>query len=210
MRVVVTDAQRLSADALARALGREDHLVVLGAAAAVDEAVRLCREHQLDVLVADRDLPISGGVSAVLGATARAPRLASVLVAANPRPADLTEALGAGCATVIAKSQPLGDLVTAITQAARGYRATEPALYVRLFPHLRPGGSGAAHRLSPREIEVLQLVAEGHSYGEIALICDLQLNTVRNHVQNILRKLEVHSRMEAVSLATREGVIRFP
>lgn len=210
LRVVVADGQRLVAEAVGLSLARADGIVVVGRALSVEESLRLVGAHRLDVAVVDVDLPSAGGFSALRAVARRHPSTRVVMLAAKPQLDDVREAVDGGCAGFVAKSQRLEELVSAVRDAAAGVRPDAPALRARLGPHLRRRRDGRSARLSPRELEVLQLVAEGRGYADVAATSCLALNTVRNHMQSVLRKLEVHSRMEAVALAVQEGAIRFP
>jgi DNA-binding NarL/FixJ family response regulator len=90
----------------------------------------------------------------------------------------------------------------------KGERALSPSLVPKLMARVGPGR--AAERLSRREIEILQLMAGGASNAAMAQELHLAVNTVRNHVQSILTRLEAHSKLEAVSIALREGIIEPP
>ena len=85
-----------------------------------------------------------------------------------------------------------------------------PEMFTRLLPRLSPSYRGVGVDLTPRELEVLQLLAEGVPNREIATRLGVQLTTARNHVQSILAKLGAHSKLEAVAIAYREGVIARP
>ena len=121
----------------------------------------------------------------------------------------VVRAIEAGATGYLLKDQPINDLVQGIRRANAGETVVAPSLVPRLLARITPTAAPAA-KLSRREIEVLQLLADGASTAELASRLNLSVNTVRNHVQNILTRLGAHSKLEAVSIALREGVIKPP
>ena len=117
-----------------------------------------------------------------------------ILTAAEDEAAFL-DALEAGCAGYVTKDRPLEEVVAAVNAAANGELAVSPAMLARTLPRLHRE-SEARGSLTPREREVLELVAQGLSNKAIASELSLRLNTVRNHVQNVLNKLGAHSKLE--------------
>ena len=99
---------------------------------------------------------------------------------------------------------------TSTPQAAAGEALISPAMLARLLPKLRPTKRGVGADLTSREIEVLQLLAGGLANQAIADKLVISVHTVRHHVQNIITKLQAHSKLEAVATAAREGIIRYP
>ena len=116
------------------------------------------------------------------------------------------ESIEAGAAGFVTKDQRFDEVLEAVLAASRGEVRFPPLLLARVLPELRRG-SNSTWRLTPRERNVLQLLALGRSNMEIAENLSITINTVRNHVANVLMKLEARSRGEAVAIATREGLV---
>jgi DNA-binding NarL/FixJ family response regulator len=122
----------------------------------------------------------------------------------------LFPATGAGCAGFTPKPSPLDERVSAVRTAAAGEIMVSTELLARLLSRLHHQREQAAHVLTTREREILGLIAEGLTNGVIAKRLFISVNTVRNHVQSILAKLDAHSKLEALSIAIREGLIQPP
>lgn len=102
------------------------------------------------------------------------------------------------------------ELLDAVRAVHAGEALVSPPMLARLLPRLRPGHRETAAELTPRELDILRLMAEGLSNQVISERLGITRNTVRNHVQSILAKLEAHSKLEAVATAVREGIISYP
>jgi DNA-binding NarL/FixJ family response regulator len=111
----------------------------------------------------------------------------------------------------VTKDQVAAEVANAVRAAASGEALITPTMLARLLPRLRTAPERrSGEELTPRELEVLQMLAEGAANKAIADTLFLSVNTVRNHIQSVLTKLGAHSKLEAVSLAVREGIITFP
>jgi DNA-binding NarL/FixJ family response regulator len=119
----------------------------------------------------------------------------------------LVAATEAGCAGFVLKTSPLDELVAAVRTAAAGEMLVSTALLARLLSRLRHERDAPDSVLTAREREILQLIAEGLTNAAISARLFISVNTVRNHVQNVLAKLGVHSKLEALSVAIRDGLI---
>ena len=119
----------------------------------------------------------------------------------------LVAAIEAGCSGVVTKNKGFAELVGAIRLVADGETYVDPHVLAAVRPRPAPRSPGLETTVSKREREVLVLMAQGHSNQAIGTELFVSLNTVRNHVQSILRKLEVHSKLEAVFVARREGLL---
>jgi two-component system nitrate/nitrite response regulator NarL len=157
--------------------------------------------------VVDYRLPDGRGSDLVRSLHESAPEVRVVILTAAEDDGAFLDALEAGCAGYVTKDRPLEAVVDAVTAAAAGDLAVSTSLLARTLPrvHREPG---TAARLTAREREVLELVAEGVPNKTIATRLSVRLNTVRNHVQNVITKLGAHSKLEAVAIATRAGLIR--
>ena len=116
-------------------------------------------------------------------------------------------AIEAGCSGYITKNGDVAELVAAVRAAAMGEALIPPFLLVRLLPTLRREPRRMAYGLSDRELDVLRLLAQGMVNAAIAEHLVLSVNTVRKHVQSILLKLDAHSKLEALAIAARQGIV---
>jgi DNA-binding NarL/FixJ family response regulator len=118
----------------------------------------------------------------------------------------LARAIEAGCSGLLAKTRPADEVVTAIRAASRGETVLRSDALAGLLDRLH--GKVTDEALTARELGVLRILAKGRSTGAIASELFLSIHTVRNHVSNVLTKLGAHSKLEAVAIATRDGIIR--
>lgn len=209
MRVLIVEDHRMVAEAFTEIIEQQPDMEVVGYAATVDEARRLARSETPDVVLMDFRLRDGDGVQATLAIKEDRPETQVVMVTSALTDAVLIPALEAGCSGFLTKDRPIGEVLAAVRSAALGESTISPDMLVRLLPRLRPMRKGVAEDLTPRELEVLRLLAAGESTQSIANALVLSSKTVRNHVQSILAKLGVHSKLEAVSTAARRGLIRF-
>jgi DNA-binding NarL/FixJ family response regulator len=191
------------AEALQLALDRADGITVVGRARSRAEAVTDTRAHGPDVVVLDRRLSDGDalGVIAELGSGG-----ARVLVlTGDATPAIAVQVAKAGGAGLLLKSSQLGVLESAVRDVAAGEVVFDPELLPGVFDQLTGRVPGAA--LTTRERETLDLLAEGATTDEIGRRLGVSRNTTRNHVQRVLEKLGARSKLEAVAVARREGLI---
>lgn len=210
IRVYVVDDHQLFASSLASALGAEPDMVVVGTSHDLAGAERSIAAARPDVVLLDHRLPDGDGVTAI-GRLTRHHRAPVVMLTASTAENVLIAAIEAGAAGFISKSRSLTDLTTAVRAAAAGEAVISPELLARLLPRL--GGNGTPTeraKLTQREIEVLELVALGLSNAAIADELVVSVHTVRNHVANLSAKLSAHSKLEAVAIGLREGIIAAP
>ena len=207
VRILVVDDHVMFATSLALALEQEQGLTVLGTASTLAEARRWVATTPPDVLLIDHRLPDGLGVAALPELKGIAPAMRVVLMSASVDDASLVHAIESGAAGFLSKSATIDELVHAIRAAAAGEVLVSPALLARLLPRLSRDRLGVGTELTPREVEVLEVLSGGLSNSDIAAELGISVNTVRNHVQNILTKLSVHSKLEALAVAVREGII---
>jgi two-component system NarL family response regulator len=136
------------------------------------------------------------------------PGLELVLITASVEHAAVSGALEAGFSGLVPKEASGDELLAAVRAAAKGEVRFSPDVLNMLIKARRAEAMTPSVELSSRELEVLDLVANGRATGEIAAQLFLSQHTVRNHVRNILGKLEAHSKLEAVVIAARQGLIR--
>jgi DNA-binding NarL/FixJ family response regulator len=212
--VVVVDDQEIVRAGFAALLETQDDFEVRGTAADGEEAVRLCRERRPDVVLTDIRMPVLDGIEATRQLAARGKRSPRVIVLTT---FDLDEyvydALGAGASGFLLKDVRAEKLFDAVRIVAAGDALLAPAVTRRLvseFARLRPSLPSrpeALAELTPRETQVLRLVAEGLSNAEIAQRLVVSDETVKTHVSRILTKLHLRDRTQAVVAAYESGLV---
>lgn len=210
--VLIVDDAELFREALRAAFTQEGFDVVAAAADAMS-AIDLTREHEPDLVMLDLLMPGMSGLEVVGAIIKASPRSRVVLLTASESAEDLLAAVKAGASGYLTKDTPLPRLASAMRDVLDGGAAVSPAMGGKLFSAfrdlLRHSGAIATRRpeLTGREIEILGMVGEGKTSKEIAEVLFISENTVRNHVRNILDKLGLNSRFEAVNWAHREGLL---
>jgi DNA-binding NarL/FixJ family response regulator len=210
--VLIVDDAELFREALKAAFTQEGFEVVAVAADAMS-GIDLAREHEPDLVMLDLLMPGMSGLEVVGTIIKASPRSRVVLLTASESAEDLLAAVKAGASGYLTKDTPLPRLASAMRDVIDGGAAISPAMGGKLFSALRDllRHSGSKNLRSPeltgREIEILGLVGRGKTSKEIAEELFISENTVRNHVRNILDKLGMKSRFEAVNWAIREGLI---
>lgn len=210
--VLIVDDAELFREALKAAFSQEGFEVV-GVAADAMSGIDLAREHEPDLVMLDLLMPGMSGLEVVGAIQKASPRSRVVLLTTSESAEDLLAAVKAGASGYLTKDTPLPRLASAMQDVMEGGAAISPAMGGKLFSALRDllrhSGTTAVRRpeLTGREIEILSLVGDGKTSKEIAEELFISENTVRNHVRNILDKLGLKSRFEAVNWAYREGLI---
>jgi DNA-binding NarL/FixJ family response regulator len=208
--VTVVDDQELFRNGIAGLL-EERGIRVLGEAGMAVDAIRQACELRPDVVLMDLNMPGMSGVEATQRLTAAAPhvRVLVLTVAADER--HVMNALLAGACGYLLKEAPIAHIIDGIKAAARGESMISPRVANRLIRRLREPSdreaSLAATELTPREHEVLELLARGVGNPEIAQALYLSEHTVKNHVSSILAKLQVENRIQAAVRAVRTGIV---
>ena len=215
IRVAVVDDQEIVRAGFAALLGTQEDFLVVGTAADGQEAVELCGRDRPHVVLMDVRMPVVDGIEATRRVTANGKRTPRVIMLTT---FDLDEyvydALGAGASGFLLKDVTAETLFDAVRVVAAGDALLAPAVTRRLvaeFARLRPtlpSRPDALSELTPRETEVLRLVAEGLSNGEIAERLVVSDETVKTHVSRILSKLDVRDRTQAVVVAYDPGSSR--
>jgi DNA-binding NarL/FixJ family response regulator len=208
VRVLLCDDHQVFVEALAGLL-QADGLEVVDIVGKVGDAVSTAMAKRPDVVLMDYELPDGDGVGATRAIKAVVPDTHVVLLTSNADEDVLVAAIEAGASGFVTKHKPAAEVTAAIRAAAGGEMLVSSDMLARLLPRMnRAGDRKGAYDLTARELEVLDLLADGTPNHELATRMGISRNTVRNHVQNLLTKLGVHSRLEAVALATREGLLR--
>jgi DNA-binding NarL/FixJ family response regulator len=212
IRVLVLDDHVMFAESLSRLLRDEPDVEVVGITGRLDEAVALAAREQPDVVVLDYLLPDSTFPAAASGLRAVAPDVKLLVVTAYNEQSVLMAALDARCDGFVTKGQAARDVVHAMRAIRAGRREVSIDLVSQAWSPpaaLRTPGRAPLRtdRLTPREHEVLVLLAGDRSSAEIAARLGLSVNTVRNHVQRIFGKLGAHSKREAIDVALADGLL---
>lgn len=204
IRLLVVDDHQVFAESLARAVDYESDMVVCGVAGGVSEAVLATRHGSPDVILLDYALADGDAVEAAARIRAVDDAVRIVILTGATDAASLRRLEALGCAGILAKTDGLDAVMAAIRGAHAGSSVVSPAVDALLA---LSSGQGL---LTDRDLEILQLVAEGLSNRQISEQLFLSLNTVRNYVQRTLEKLGAHSKLEAASRALSEGLVRLP
>lgn len=210
--VLVVDDAELFRAALASACGEAGFEVVDTAADAMT-AISLAKRHQPDIVLLDVLMPGMSGLEVVATIVGESPRTAVVLLTSSESSEDLLAAVKAGARGYLTKDTPLERLVAAMHEVVAGGAVMSPAMGAKLFEivgqllRTRDVVSLRKPSLTGREIEILSEVAAGRTSREIAERLYISENTVKNHVRNVLDKLGLTSRHDAVRYAIREGML---
>jgi DNA-binding NarL/FixJ family response regulator len=205
--VLVVDDHQIVAGSIAMAIDAQDGMLCVGSAGTLEQARSMIRSAAPDVVLLDHRLPDGDGVSALPSIFEIRPGVRVVMVTASAADQVLVDAIEAGASGFLSKTRSLDELTAAVRAAAAGESVISPELLARLLPRMRRGAPAARAELTAREREVLVLVSEGKSNQAIADELFVSVHTVRNHVANLSAKLGAHSKLEALSLAIRAGLL---
>lgn len=206
IRVLVVDDHEVLAGALAQVLSTEPDLVIAGVAGDLATARSLLSTASPDVVLLDHRLPDGDGVAALPELQALRPAARFIVLTASTADSVLVAAVEGGATGFVSKTRGLGEVTAAVRSAAGGEAVISPEMLARLLPRLHRGPSRPTE-LTEREREVLTLLAEGLSNAAIAERMSVSVHTVRNHLANLSAKLGAHSKLEALSIAIREGLL---
>jgi DNA-binding NarL/FixJ family response regulator len=212
LRVLVVDDHDLFRTGL-RSLLDEHGVHVVGEASNGEQAVRLARELAPDVIVMDLNMPGMSGVEATRKISDIAPLTRVVVLTISDQDADVLDAIVSGACGYLLKDASIDDLLRGIHSAAVGESLISPHIAAKVLQRVRasntlPGGADAIRsELSDREIEVLKLIANGKDNAQIARELYISPKTVKNHISNILMKLQIENRIQAAVYAVRSGIV---
>jgi DNA-binding NarL/FixJ family response regulator len=215
IRIMVVDDHDTFRDPLAFMLEREPDLTVVARPRSLSEAKEVLESAELavDVAIVDLNLPDGSGTDLIKDLRGSKPRAKALVLSAMSEQRYLAEAIEAGAAGIMHKSAPMSDLVEAVRRLAVGEQlltqqeVIEALRFIGRERESNREAQLAIDRLTPREREVLQALAEGWSDKEIATRLHVGVGTVHSHVTSILSKLEVSSRLQALVFAVRHGVV---
>ncbi len=224
IRILIVDDHTLFRRGLIALLGRDPQLQVVGDAADAGEAQRRARELQPDLVLLDNHLPGVSGVDALPGLREAAPAARFLMLTVSEDGDDMARALRNGASGYLLKTMEGEELADAVRRAMRGEAVIAGAMTGKLISAYRDAAQASASigatvpmppddapsvlaTLSPRELDILRGIARGESNKEIGRALVIAETTVKVHVQHILRKLAVASRVHAAVLATENGLL---
>jgi DNA-binding NarL/FixJ family response regulator len=199
--VLTVDDHPLIRDGLATVVGREADMRVVAEAGDGEQAVERYREHQPSIVLMDLRMPVMDGVEATKAIRLEFPAARIIALTTFEGDEDIYQALAAGASGYLLKDMLRTELIAAIRNVHRGYSGIPPAIAAKV------ASNTPRIALTPREIEVLELIAEGKSNLEIAAALGRAEGTMKIHVRNILEKLGADDRTQAVTIALRRGII---
>ncbi|MGI8924914.1 MAG: response regulator [Fimbriimonadales bacterium] len=213
IRVVIADDEEGYRKALKQVLATAEDIMVAGTAANGEEALAICLETDADVLLTDMSMPKMDGVQCIRALVKRKRDIAFVVLTIHEENERIFDALRAGATGYLLKTSTPKDVVDAIRRAHDGEASMTPAIATKVLAEFRRQTEDEEiddqhlYELSDRELEILQLVADGLRNREIAARLCLAEKTVKNHVSNILKAMHVNSRTEAAMKALKEKLI---
>lgn len=221
IRILVVDDHTLFRRGLTALLARDPHVIVVGDAGDAGEAQRRAQDLQPDLILLDNHLPGVSGVDALPALREAAPQARILMLTVSEDEADLAAALRGGAAGYLLKTIEGDALISAIRRAVQGESVIAPEMTSKLVAAYRGAAAGAdmpsrppvapscspLDALSPRERDILRGIAQGASNKEIGRDLGIAETTVKIHVQHVLRKLDVSSRVHAAVIATGNGLI---
>jgi len=202
IRILIVTDIRLYRDGLAAFLGKRDQMAVIGTADSGAAALAQARDGAPDVILVDQAMPDSG--TAIQDLTARVPSSRVVALGVAETERDVIACAEAGVSGYVAREASLEDLVAVVESVVRGELLCSPQVAASLFRRVAFRAVGAVEpipggRLTSREGQIVRLIEQGLSNKEIAARLGIEAATVKNHVHNVLEKLQVHRRAEAAA-----------
>ena len=209
------DDQELFRRGLTMLLSVETDIQIVGEAGDGATAAALAATSAPDVVLMDVRMPKLSGIEAITAVRHVAPDARIVMLTVSDEEGDLYEAIKGGASGYLLKDASIDEVAQAVRVVADGQSLISPSMAMKLLDEFKQisrtdRSQPVAPRLTERELQVLRLVAQGLSNREIAKQLFISENTVKNHVRNILEKLQLHSRMEAVMYAVREKLLDIP
>jgi len=201
IRILCVDDHRLVLAGIELMIGRQPDMQVVGSATSGEEAVSLFRQHKPDITLMDLQLPVMSGLEAIRAIRHLSPDARIIVLTMYHGDEDIHRALVAGASTYLLKDMLSDDLMRVIREVHAGQRALLPDVQIKLDERAtRPS-------LTPREVQVTELIGRGLRNKEIASELHISEETVQVHVKSILTKLSVNDRTAAVNVAMRRGII---
>lgn len=210
IKILVADDHGVLRAGLRALLNAEPDLSVVGEAASGEEALKIAKKVSPDIVLMDLNMPGMGGIDAARKMIKLHPQIRVLILTVHEDSELLKEAIKSGAAGYILKRAVESELIYAIHAVMRGDLYIHSAMTRALLlnqPEEQPDVPDAAEELTPRELEVLRLIAEGHTNRQIADLLSLSVRTVESHRSNLMEKLNLHSRVELVRYAHRNQLL---
>ncbi len=210
IKILVVDDHPIVREGVIRVMSREPDMEVIGEAGDGMEALTQARRLSPNLILMNVHMPGCDGIRATASILAEMPRVKVVMLSASNCERDLFHSIEAGASGYLLKDLPpsvLVDKTRGLFQGKAPISRLDAARIMREFARRANGEHSRLKDLSQREVEVLQLAAQGCANQEIAHRLNIALHTVKNHIRNILAKLDVDNRVQAVALAAREGML---
>ena len=217
VKVLVVDDHALFRRGIVTVLANQQNISVVGEAVNGLEAIAKAEELAPDVILMDLNMPQCSGLEATQALQAKAPQVNILVLTVSENEADLFAAIKFGATGYILKNTEPEDLVQAIHHIAQGGVIISPVMATKLLAEFKDSGTGVQaekvadekDKMSPREDEVLQLVAQGATNKEIADSLFISENTVKTHLRNIMDKLHLANRSQAAAYAVKRGLVPY-
>lgn len=210
IRILIADDHGVLRAGLRELLNAEPGFEVVGEAADGAEAISLSQKLQPDIVLMDLRMPGNGGIQTTRQLLEEQPDVSVLVLTVHDDDLLLREAIKAGASGYILKRAAESELIDAIWAVSRGDLYIHPAMTRSLFsdrPDPAPATRPTAATLTPREVEVLQLVAQGYTNRQVAQLLTISVRTVESHRANLMDKLDLNSRVELVRFASRQGLL---
>ena len=222
IRILLADSSRITTMGITQVLEKEADMEIVGAALDGEDAIAKAAELEPDILLIEAELPRISGIEAAQRIRREIPHVAVVILTADDQEQTLFDAIRAGAAAYLHKDCDPVELTDAIRKVRAGTFVinekifSRPAVASRVLAEFRelsvygPGSVKVFAPLSPREVQILDNIAQGRTNKEVAYALAISEQTVKNHMSSILRKLSVNDRTQAVVYAIRQGWIKSP
>ncbi len=203
IRILSVEDHPVFRQGLATIIETESDMVLVAQAANGVEAIAEFRRHRPDVTLMDLRLPGTNGTDILIAIRGEFPDARIIMLSSSDSDGEIQRALRSGAAGYVLKSMPQDDLLAVIRSVHSGKRQVPPAVAALLAEHL------GEEDLTPREVQVLQLIRDGYKNKQIADQLSISENTVNFHIKNIVDKLGANDRTHAVTIAARRGLLPF-
>jgi two-component system, NarL family, response regulator len=199
IRILLADDHTVMRQGLSALLGRQEGLTIVAEANNGHEAVDLFRRHQPDIVLTDIEMPLMDGITALAAIRLEYPEARGILLTMHAREGDIVRGMRAGAMGYVLKDAPLDTLLEAIHAVSAGRHWIAPTVGAQLAVRM------VGAELTPRELDVLQQLAQGKSNQEIAAALTMSEGTVKFHINHVLHKLDAADRTQAVLTALKRG-----